>query len=405
MDVTGYRARNIGGRWHAVVYWKDAEGRRHQKSKRLDASTEAEAEKGALDYYIDCRSGAVQLTSIRCEDAFSYADRYFKGRLERHEYERSTYATNMKHMRAWKRALGVRKLTQIGESDIRDAIAGWFDDGRDATTVDKRITAFKEVFNSAISEGACMRNPFDNIKRPKKGWKMLNGCNDSSLREEIAETLSSLPLDSLTVAFNLAFWTGMRRGEICALRWVDVNLEDGVVWVRHSIGADGSGCYVKLPKSDRPRDIALTSSMRSMLEAWEEKNGSTPQGFVVEGESGGYMNPDYVTHAFTHLSRFKKWEGAAGKRLSLHDLRHTVATTLISSGADVKTVQSLLGHSSAAITLDMYASADSDAKKKAAALLERSIAKDTPKGVLAGVDPYSRRKEAANEAGNIVASA
>lgn len=301
------------------------------------------------------------------QDAFSYALEYFEGRLERHEYERSTYATNLKHMRAWKKALGERKIGEIDEEDIQRVIADWFRDGRDSTTVDKRITAFKEVYRRAVKEGLAESNPFEDIRRPKKGWKELNGVNDSAQREEIAGVLENLPLDEYKVAFNLAYWTGMRRGEICALRWNDVDLEEGVIWVRHSIGTDDLGNYLKLPKSDRPRDIAMPSYLHGLLLQWKRKNG---WGFVIGGDD--FINPDYLTHAFTHLSRFMGWKGNAGRSLTLHDLRHTVATTLISEGADVKTVQSVLGHSSAAVTLDMYASADRDAKKRAAALLDRA---------------------------------
>lgn len=302
------------------------------------------------------------------QDAFSYALMYFKGRLDRHEYERSTYATNLKHMRAWKKALGEKDLGEITEREIQLVIADWFDDGRDPTTVDKRITAFKEVYKRAVKEGLCQENPFEDIRRPKKGWKELNGVNDSEKRNEIADVLASLPLDEMKVAFNLAYWTGMRRGEICALRWNDIDLEEDVIWVRHSIGTDDMGNYLKLPKSDRPRDIAIPAYLHDLLREWERKNG---WGFVLGGSE--FINPDYITHAFTHLSKFMGWKGNAGKRLTLHDLRHTVATTLISEGADVKTVQSVLGHASAAVTLDMYASADKDAKRKAASLLDRAV--------------------------------
>lgn len=401
MDVTGYKARCIDGKWHAVVYWKDNFGKRHQKSTRIHVDSEKDAERSALDFYIMCRSGEIQLTAERNDDAFSFAERYFKGRLDRREYERSTYATNMKHMRAWKSALGERSLPKISEKDVKDAIETWFAEGRDATTVDKRITALKEVFKAAMLEGACRSNPLENVKRPKKGWKVLNGCNDSSLRDDLMVTLANLPLDSMKVAFNLAFWTGMRRGEICALQWVNVDFESGVIWVRHSIGADDYGTYVKLPKSDRPRDIAIPSHLLAILSEWKsvqrKKHGSLDQLYVVCDDSGNHMHPDYITHAFTHLARFKGWEGAAGRRMTLHDLRHTVATALISEGADVKTVQSVLGHSSAAITLDMYASADRGAKKKAAALLDGIASRRSSERLCWVADPS--RKEVPCEEG------
>lgn len=140
----------------------------------------------------------------------------------------------------------------------------------------------------------------------------------------------------------------MRRGEICALEWRNVDLQRGVLWVRSAIGADEGGKYVKPPKSNRPRDLAIPEPLGRLLAEWR---GLCPDShYVVCGSDGSYLDPDYLTHAFTSFARFNGLKGAAGRRLTLHDLRHTAATALISHGADVKTVQSVLGHSSAAIT-------------------------------------------------------
>lgn len=370
MEVKGYRARLIRGSWHSVVDWVDDHGRRHQKTRKSDAADELSAKQDAMEFYFMCKSGMVPMER-RDGSLSSYSEGYFKGRLDRREYERSTYATNMKHIRAWERALGDVPLRSITEADIKDAISMWFSDGRDATTVDKRITALQEVCRSAVLDGVCMRNPFDNIRRPKKGWRELNGVNDQETLASVSKTIASLPLDGMKVAFTLAMHTGMRRGEIAGLQWRNVSLDAGVIWVRNAIGADDIGKYPKPPKSNKPRDIAMTPSLQALLMAWKEKTAAEPWHYVCGGET--YMNPDYMTHSFTALARFNGWKGAAGRRLTLHDLRHTAANVLITSGADVKTVQSVLGHSSAATTLDMYASADRNAKRSAAELLGAAL--------------------------------
>ena len=399
MQVTGYKARSIQGKWHAVVYWKDDEGKRHQKSKVLEAKDEAEAHEKAMEYYILCKTGQIPLVREKKQplDLYEYAEAYFKGRLDRHEYERSTYSTNLKHLRAWKRALGEKvpfKSPIISEKKVQSVISQWFADGRDATTVDKRITCLNEVFKAAIHDNLCSSNPFDHVKRPKKGWKALNGCADADMRGSIAETLMNLPLDSLKVAFNLAFWTGMRRGEVAGLQWCNIDLERRVIWVRNAIGADDAGKYVKPPKSNRPRDIVIPTPLLDLLYEWKDTVSTpiSPQTYVVCDSDGMYLNPDYITHQFTALARFMGWEGAAGRRMTLHDLRHTVATALISDGADVKTVQSVMGHSSAAITLDMYASADSRAKWDAALTLEHSIRRSAPKGAQSWAGTQTERR-------------
>ena len=383
MEIKGYRVRNKNGGWRCLVSWEDGFGKRHEKSFALAAGDEAAARLEAVDVYCEVRTGRRQIAAESEESLFEYSARYFKGRLERHEYERSTFSTNMKHMRAWERAVGDKPISKLTAADVKRTIAGWFDDGRDATTVDKRITALKEVYNSAVSDGLCGSSPLEKVRRPKKPYKELNGVNDSLQLAGVAEAIARLPLDEYKVAFSLALYTGMRRGEICALRWADVDLRGGVLWVRQAVGTDDGGNYVKPPKSNRPRDIAMPMQLIELLGAWEKKNGS---GYVVSAD-GAMMNPDYITHAFTAFARFNGLEGAAGRRLTLHDLRHSAATFLIAGGADVKTVQAVLGHSSAAITLDMYASADRHAKESAARLLD-SIRLNAPEGA----EPYEGRE-------------
>lgn len=302
-------------------------------------------------------------------ELFAYASDYFKGRLDRHEYERSTYSSNMKHMRAWNRALGDVSLSDVTENDVKSTIKAWFADGRDATTVDKRMTALNEVFKSAMHDGLCEANPLEHVRRPKKPFKELNGINDAQMLSKAADAIARMPLDAFKVAFSLALYTGMRRGEVCALEWRNVDLDNGIIWVRSSIGADDFGKYVKPPKSNRPRDLVMPETLRNLLILWRWQC-KTDFTYVVCDSDGMYLNPDYITHVFTAFARFNDLRGAAGRRLTLHDLRHTAATVLIGHGADVKTVQAVMGHSSAAITLDMYASADRNAKRSAAAILD-----------------------------------
>lgn len=80
MQVTGYKARNIKEKWHALVYWNDDSGKRHQKSTRIHACDEREAEREALEFFVACKTGEVQLGNREDESTISYAKSYFKGR-------------------------------------------------------------------------------------------------------------------------------------------------------------------------------------------------------------------------------------------------------------------------------------------------------------------------------------
>lgn len=115
-----------------------------------------------------------------------------------------------------------------------------------------------------------------------------------------------------------------------------------------------------------------------MLEQWQEKQRQTfadnmaslnPNSFIL-GDALGYYHPDRLSKDWASLTKMLGARGTEGRRLSFHDLRHTWATLALAHGMDVKTVSSNLGHANAAMTLNVYASADPDAKRRAAGIVE-----------------------------------
>lgn len=91
------------------------------------------------------------------------------------------------------------------------------------------------------------------------------------------------------------------------------------------------------------------------------------------GDAVGFYHPDRLTKDWASLAKLLGVRGAAGRLASFHDLRHTWATMFLASGGDVKTAASNLGHANAAMTLNIYASTDPDAKRRAADIVERSM--------------------------------
>ncbi|OHV23951.1 integrase [Parafrankia soli] len=162
--------------------------------------------------------------------------------------------------------------------------------------------------------------------------------------------------------YHLIAHRGLRRGEACGVHWTDLNLDvdEGSLTVRWQITQHGADTVMGAPKSDAgDRQISLDTDTvtvlrhrRSRQNAHRLSHGEhwTDNGLVFTEPNGAPLIPDDVT------SHFKELVTAADlPPIRLHDLRHGAATLALAAGADIKTVQELLGHASIAITADTYA--------------------------------------------------
>lgn len=251
-----------------------------------------------------------------------------------------------------------------------------------AATVSKAFVLLRSAMRQAVNDERLLRNPTDGVRPPKRKRPEPNAIRDED-RRRLAATLAGASQTPDVVGMTLALYTGMREGEICALRWRNVDLGAGTIDVRESIGKDGGRYYVKEPKTSGsrrtvayPAPVARALSARRaemMEEAIRAGVSFSPDMFVL-----GRIDRDGTTGDFRFLHPRTLWErwrafsdllaliGTQGRRPTFHDLRHTYATTAIAAGVDVKTVSSQLGHANAAMTLNTYADADPDAKRRGA---------------------------------------
>lgn len=178
----------------------------------------------------------------------------------------------------------------------------------------------------------------------------------------------------LSIAIELALTTGMRRGEVCALRWSDLG-NDGTIPVNRALGNADGGFYEKEPKTlDSKRTIPLTAFTARALGAIKEDKQRICKSLGVRfgdpyilGTIGADSKPYNPTQLGKDFAAFCKMNGFD---CTFHDLRHTFATFLIGSGTDVRTVAGYLGHSSVTMTLETYADVDPEAKFSAVSKIE-----------------------------------
>ena len=174
--------------------------------------------------------------------------------------------------------------------------------------------------------------------------------------------------------------TGARRGEVCGLRWHDLDTVAGTLSIRRAVASVGGGTIVKDTKTHAARRIAVDPETLAVLacqrEAMEDRAAACrlefdPTGFIFTSTADGSqpLHPDTITTGFRRLC---DKVGVSGVRL--HDLRHLHATQLLAAGVPVRTVSGRLGHANAATTLNVYAhfleASDRQASDVMAGLLE-----------------------------------
>ncbi|WP_283712942.1 tyrosine-type recombinase/integrase [Kribbibacterium absianum] len=274
------------------------------------------------------------------------------------------------------------KMGELTPEQVREWEQGMVADGYSSSTIIKTHNLLKQAMKRAVERDVIPKNPLNTVRPPKRK-KKNPGINalDGNARARILGLLGQMEATRITVAAQIALYTGMREGEICGLKWSDLDLQNGQLWVRRSIALGEGGAYEKLPKTDRVRDVVYPQTLACILKEWratqkEEFLGEgepwTADEFVL-GTPSAYLHPSVLSRSWATLARSFGVKGTAGRLPTFHDLRHTWATMFLAAGGDVKTAASNLGHAKASMTLDVYASCDPDAKRRAADIVERAM--------------------------------
>lgn len=375
--------------WCGRVSYTDNAGRRKQKrytckakTKRaateeyrawlneLEAQTQSDLKRGA---------GAVALSEFSVID---YATNY----VDMREATRAIEASTIKGYRTALRYIADSfSNTQVGNlqsSDVENWIAMLTQRGLSSSSVGKAYRLLKMIMNDAVNNGAIDRNPLDTVKPPKRGNKYA-GINalDTGGRVALLDRLESMELCPVVVAAYFALFTGMRNAEICALQWRDMDISNRVIWVNRSLGAGKGGAYLKQAKTDKRRDVALPDTLIRVLERWKDEQrkafsnnmATFNDSAYIIGDPLGFYQPNRLSREWHTLAKMFNVRGVEGRYIKFHDLRHTWATLFLAGGGDVNTAASNLGHAKPSMTLDVYASADPDAKKRSAAITEKAM--------------------------------
>ncbi len=255
--------------------------------------------------------------------------------------------------------LGGIRLRDLSPTDISRAYARLRERGLAEGTVHHAHVTLNRALSDAVEEGLLARSPMARLPkrlRPTQGRRKEMSVWSA---DEVQRFLTAAEGDRLYALFRLVLATGMRRAEVCGLRWADVDLDAGPLSVRRGRVAVDYEVAEGEPKSNRARTVglgpatvaALRAHRRRQLEermAWGE--AWTDSGLVFTAEDGTGLHPQSLRAVLRRLAT------AAGVPVvAFHNLRHCAATHALANGVPVKVVSDMLGHASTSITEDVYA--------------------------------------------------
>ncbi len=228
------------------------------------------------------------------------------------------------------------------------------------------VVPLREMLQHAVEWGYLTANPAIGLRRPRISQR--NEETQQPLEAEHVRRLLEAAEAGLERTLLLtAVTTGMRRGEVLGLQWRDIDRERGRVWVRRSIGRDGSA---QTPKSRRStRAIGMAPTLSAALAKHQlASRFKQPTDYVFTTRTGRPLEGRNVSRMFRATLR-----RAGLPLIRFHDLRHTYASLLVLENAHPKFISEQLGHASVQITIDRYSHLFDQSYSDESAKLEQAL--------------------------------
>jgi integrase len=290
----------------------------------------------------------------------------------RPDLDPKTYEQYQQHVRLHLRPqVGGTRLADLRSLHVSDLYAALSAGGMSRAMLAKVATTLLAALKDAVRLHLIPSSPAAEIRKPKaprvgvevRAWTAA----------EARRFLEAARADRLHALYELALDAGMRQSELFGLHWPEVDFEKGTVRVVRALVERRGERRLKDVKTDTSRRTvrvgpATLEALRAHRERMRQEGHDTASGPVFVQKAGGWLQSSNVrTRSF-----LKVVQAAAVKEIRFHDLRHTSATLLLLNGVNVKAVSRRLGHASAKITLDTYASFLPEMDERSADVLTRT---------------------------------
>ncbi len=272
--------------------------------------------------------------------------------------------------------LGKLPLTKVGPQDVQRLYAVKLDEGLSTTTVHYIHRTLRRALAEAERQGAVARNVARLVTPPRPRREEIHVLDSEQVRRLLDEA-EGHPLEAF---FTLAIHTGMRVGELLALRWKDVSLDRASLSVQATLQRtrDGSVTFASPKSAKSRRQIALSPTAVAALRRHRARQLEERLAAGGTWQNSDIVFTDLVGRPLNgiHVLRYQfapLLKRAGLPPMRLHDLRHTCATLLLGRSINPKIVSEMLGHSTVAITLDLYSHVLPTMQQSAASALEAAV--------------------------------
>lgn len=263
-------------------------------------------------------------------------------------------------------------LTAITEKDVQDFVLHKLNGGLSQKTIKDMLIVLRMILKFGAKKNYCVYAPIDVIfptDRERQELEVLSIANQKKIMRFIEDNFTFRNL-----GIFICLSTGIRIGEICALTWDDIDIENGVIHIRKTIqriyvkenGIKKTELLIDTPKTATSmRDIPMIKDLYEILKPLKK---------VVNNDYFVLTNEATPTEPRTYRNYYKKLLDKLGiPPIKFHGLRHSFATRCIESKCDYKTVSVILGHSNISTTLNLYVHPNYEQKKKCIDKMFRKI--------------------------------
>lgn len=375
----------------------------------LKAEIEAERER-ERKRELDRRNGIEPVEEKPPLPIGEYLTQWVASRKASNDLTHATISNYERYIRVWIAPyLGSLDIVELKPLHVKTWHTKAREDGASPRTLQAAHKVLKQALRDAVFDELMPSNPCDAVRTPKAESKSRGYLVPDEARRML-KVLDETRETGFTIAVRLGLATGARRGEVLGLIWKNVDLENATISITQSLaqvdGAKKEGTAakeIKAPKTEKgKRRISLDGATVKHLREWKRlqamelyKSGirqkqSTPvcaslYDAKIGGIApfvGGFLDPQSFSKQFAEFCDKHGFKSTTGKRLCFHELRHTQATLLLSSGEDIVNVAGRLGHSSPSVTSDMYAHAMPEKDRECAEVMGRIFAEPEKAAIL-----------------------